>query len=156
MRSQILVTNRPVCCNHGCTNLVIASAGKVTDSMPRWRPLCGTCHKNSYDKTCMLPEGVTPFKTGQCSNSNGRLGFPCATDFSKLPEWAKATTEIDHINGDHADNRLENLQELCPMCHRLKSQKEGDHRRNRPKSVPVLILEEVKADESQFMLDFTD
>jgi 5-methylcytosine-specific restriction endonuclease McrA len=28
--------------------------------------------------------------------------------------------ELDHINGDHNDNRLENLRILCPNCHSLK------------------------------------
>lgn len=26
---------------------------------------------------------------------------------------------LDHVNGDHADNRLENLRILCPNCHAL-------------------------------------
>jgi len=27
--------------------------------------------------------------------------------------------EIDHINGDNKDNRIENLHYLCPNCHAL-------------------------------------
>lgn len=29
--------------------------------------------------------------------------------------------ELDHINGDHFDNRLENLRIICPNCHSLTS-----------------------------------
>ncbi len=29
--------------------------------------------------------------------------------------------ELDHINSDHFDNRLENLQILCPNCHAVKT-----------------------------------
>lgn len=36
-----------------------------------------------------------------------------------ISEWMNKpiTLQVHHINGDHFDNRLENLQLLCPNCH---------------------------------------
>ena len=45
--------------------------------------------------------------------------------------WHKETAEgrlpleLDHINGDSKDNRLENLRVLCPNCHSLKPTHRG-------------------------------
>ena len=33
--------------------------------------------------------------------------------------------ELDHINGDSRDNRIENLRVLCPNCHSLKATHRG-------------------------------
>ncbi|MFF5983619.1 HNH endonuclease [Streptomyces olindensis] len=52
------------------------------------------------------------------------LGIPeeCA-DCGIGPEWLgkPMTLEVDHINGDWSDDRLENLRLLCPNCHAVTS-----------------------------------
>ena len=37
--------------------------------------------------------------------------------------------ELDHINGDHYDNRLENLRILCPNCHSLQPTHRGKNKK---------------------------
>lgn len=49
----------------------------------------------------------------------------------ELCGWAKTSIdgriplELDHINGDHSDNRIENLRILCPNCHSLQPTHRG-------------------------------
>ncbi|HEX5064053.1 MAG TPA: HNH endonuclease signature motif containing protein [Kofleriaceae bacterium] len=42
--------------------------------------------------------------------------------------------ELDHINGDRVDNRLENLRILCPNCHSLQPTHRGLNQKRRRRS----------------------
>ena len=59
---------------------------------------------NSYKiKNRLLKEGLKEYKCERCGN----------TEWNGEP----IPLQLHHINGDHTDNRLENLQILCPNCH---------------------------------------
>jgi len=53
-------------------------------------------------------------------------------EICKLSMWQEKpiVLELDHINSDHFDNRLENLQILCPNCHSMLTR---ERRRQRKK-----------------------
>ena len=50
--------------------------------------------------------------------------------WAKISEDGYLPLELDHINGDRHDNRIENLRVLCPNCHSLKPTHRGRNRKN--------------------------
>lgn len=52
--------------------------------------------------------------------------------WARMSDDGRLPLELDHINGDSRDNRLENLRVLCPNCHSLKPTHRGCNRRRRP------------------------
>lgn len=53
--------------------------------------------------------------------------------WAKVAEGGYLPLELDHINGDRHDNRLENLRVLCPNCHSLKPTHRGRMGRGKKK-----------------------
>jgi 5-methylcytosine-specific restriction endonuclease McrA len=51
--------------------------------------------------------------------AEGLLIAECAECGATQWRGERLPLHLDHINGDHTDNRLENLRILCPNCHSI-------------------------------------
>lgn len=62
----------------------------------------------------------------------GLLKYQCSICLM-LPVWCGVTLvlQLDHINGNNKDNRLENLRFLCPNCHSQTPTFVGRHARRK-------------------------
>lgn len=79
--------------------------GDIRTREQRWpidRVLREAKHPN-HVKMRLLADGVLRNQCSECGLIDWR-GKPLSI-------------QIDHINGDNKDNRLENLRMLCPNCH---------------------------------------
>lgn len=93
-------------------------------------PLDDILVKGSYFQSFKLKKRL--FTVGLKSQYCEECGWAQKTADGYLP------LELDHINGDRHDNRLDNLRVLCPNCHSLKPTHRG--RRGRLKKVGVAKL----------------
>ena len=73
-----------------------------------------------------LEEGVRFAKKVYCENVDGRLGYVCT---AHIPY--SGALELDHIDGNQVNNKLNNIQTLCKVCHSYKSHKNEDYKKGR-------------------------
>lgn len=73
---------------------------------PAWNKGARLKDWSKYRKISSLRPHLLKLKSEQCENCG-------------LTTWLNSpiSLEVHHINGDRTDNRLENLQALCPNCH---------------------------------------
>lgn len=85
--------------NKGMGNTDYAAYNKLEDILKE-----NTNFKSDTLKYRLVKEGLKQWKCEKCGNEG-------------VWEGEELVLELHHINGNHYDNRLENLQILCPNCH---------------------------------------
>jgi 5-methylcytosine-specific restriction endonuclease McrA len=87
-------------------------------------------------KKIIHTEGIKPYCCEECGNNGVWRGKPI-------------TLELDHINGDTRDNRLENLRFMCPNCHTQTPTYKNKNKHNRTNDVSDRqLLESLKSNSS--------
>jgi len=70
-----------------------------------------------YDRLCW-----------KCRENGYRLHKGDRCEFCGFIPIHPVQLDVDHIDGDHTNNEMRNLQTLCANCHRLKTQMNNDHK----------------------------
>ena len=82
---------------------------------------CGNANNIKKKTEDYLVKGsiISSFKLKNRLLDEGYKEHSCENPLCQLTEWngKPIPLELHHINGDNTDNRLENLQLLCPNCH---------------------------------------
>ncbi len=74
----------------------------------------------------------------------GGVPYECSISICRISDWhgKPISLDVDHVNGDNEDQRLENLRFMCPNCHRQTGNWGSKNRRDlKSRLVPGTGLE---------------
>lgn len=111
----------PKCINIGCDNDV------AVRNWSNWsfKTECSRCQR--IRKNNQVVEGITIHKKKYCENIDGHLGFKCPVPNKE--NWIGfeiGCLDLDHLDGNHYNNHIDNVKTYCKLCHNRKSIENGD------------------------------
>ena len=113
IKKEVAMEDRPVCTTEGCDRKCQHLGSYNKDGSPRFRKFCVKCHGTRYG---LLGWEYKQYRKDYCENVDGRLGYVCTATIVD-----DCQLQVDHIDGNHENNDIENLQTLCACCHAYKT-----------------------------------
>jgi len=102
-----------ICIEEGCTRKGQHMGRYLADGTASRRNRCHIHHTINIKYGAGLYIG---HRRTYCENKDKRLGFKCTTNII----W-DGMLDVDHIDGNHTNNKKSNLQTLCKCCHAYKT-----------------------------------
>lgn len=116
---------------------------------------CGKYCSNACQKEFEFSKRYSDWASGKIESSSRwlrkalkkRNGHNCGV--CDISNWNSSSIilELDHIDGDHKNNNIENLRLICPNCHSqtmtYKNRNKGNGREHRRKTAALNLSGEV-------------
>ena len=113
----------PTCINEGCKNIVAIRHWSAQGD-PSLKTECSRCAESRRKNKKI--DNITFHKKNYCENENGILGFICPMDKDRYNEFPTSIYHMDHLDGNHHNNSLNNVKTFCSICHTRKGEESGD------------------------------
>jgi len=113
----------PECINLGCKKKVAIRHWSAQGD-PSLKTECSRCSSARIKNKTI--DGIIFHKKKYCENKDCILGFKCPMDPERYSEFPSDIYDMDHKDGNHHNNTLENLITICKVCHARKGKESGD------------------------------
>src|SRR3546814_15667297 len=101
-------------------------------------PICSTCNRQLYrsDKGRRLDSRLATITSDKKRRPYRKHLKESCVNCGFVPQHT-CQLDVDHIDGNHANNNPSNLQTICANCHRLKTWEERSEERSVGKACEI-------------------